>query len=102
MGYLQTRGRGNHIGGKQLTAYPNPFTQTATIAFTLPETTEAVLKVYSIDGREVAQLFNGMAEAGQPYTVELNGSGLAAGIYIAALTSQTGVQQRYRRLVLTN
>lgn len=83
-----------------LTAYPNPFTQTATIAFTLPETTEAVLKVYGIDGREVAQLFNGIAEAGHPYTVELDGTGLAVGIYIVSLTGQTGVQQRYR-LVLT-
>lgn len=84
-----------------LTAYPNPFTQTATVNFTLPETTEAELKLYGIEGREVAQLFSGRAEAGQLYSVEFYGSGLAAGIYIVSLTSQTGVQQRYR-LVLTD
>ncbi|OWY24385.1 T9SS C-terminal target domain-containing protein [Sphingobacteriales bacterium UPWRP_1] len=87
--------------GNFLTAYPNPFTQSATIAFTLPETTEAVLKVYSIDGREVALLFKDIAKAEQLYTVEFDSAGLAAGIYFVSLTTETGVQQRYL-LVLTN
>ncbi len=84
-----------------LIAYPNPFTQSTTITFTLPETTEAVLKVYGIDGREVAQLFKGTAEAGQLYTVQFDGAGLPSGIYIVSLTGATGVQERYR-LVLTD
>ncbi len=84
-----------------LTAYPNSFTQSTTIAFTLLETTEAVLNIYGIDGREVAQIFKGIVEAGKLYSVEFNGAGLSSGIYIVSLTGATGVQQRYR-LVLTD
>jgi Secretion system C-terminal sorting domain len=38
---------------------PNPFSQATTIAFTLPETTKAVLTVYDITGRQVFTLNNG-------------------------------------------
>lgn len=82
-----------------LTAYPNPFTESSTLAFTLPETTEATLKVYSAEGKEVAQLFKGTAEAGQLYSIEFDGVALPSGVYIASLTGQSGVQIRYRLLL---
>lgn len=82
-----------------LTAYPNPFTQSSTLTFTLPETTEAVLKVYSAEGKDVAQLFNGIAEAGQIYSITFSGIDLPSGMYIVSLAGQTGVQIRYRLLL---
>ncbi len=84
-----------------LTAFPNPFTQSSTITFALPVTTEAVLKVYGIDGREVAQLFKGVVETGQQYTVQFEGIGLASGVYIVSLTGETGEPIRYR-IMLSN
>ncbi len=73
-------------------AYPNPFNPSTTISFTLPQSEEVVVKVYSLDGRLVRTinagvmgagsqkiLFNGMDDFGCP---------LASGTWFA--TVRTG------------
>ncbi len=91
---------GNEMSTESLTAYPNPTNGETTIAFTSHTAEQITLTVYAVDGRGVAQLFKGIAEAGHLYTIEFDGDGLASGVYIVSLTGETGIQQRYR-LVLT-
>lgn len=75
------------IDAVQLTNYPNPFNGTTTISFTLIETENTTLKVYDTFGKEVATLFDGMAEAGQQYKLEFDGKNLKQGIYVYYLQS---------------
>ncbi len=48
-----------------LTTYPNPFTQSTTIAFTAPASGVAELSVVNLLGQEVARIFNGELSAGE-------------------------------------
>lgn len=62
-------------------AYPNPFNQSATISYQLPETNIVNLTVYTVDGHKQAVLVDQIQEAGK-YQVELNGNNLQSGTYI--------------------
>ena len=65
--------------------FPNPFNPQTTIRFTVPQTGIAVLKVYNIQGEEVATLFNGMAETGRILQTTFNAVNLPSGIYFSRL-----------------
>ncbi|HRI86461.1 MAG TPA: choice-of-anchor B family protein, partial [Ignavibacteria bacterium] len=69
--------------------YPNPFNPSTKINFSLPEHSKASLKIYDINGREVAQLFNDTRDAGN-YEVnfEADRYGLSSGVYFYSLTTQ--------------
>ncbi len=69
--------------------FPNPFNPTTTIRFALPTAEQASVKVYDMTGREVAELFNQVAAAGQVYNVQFTGTGLASGIYLYVLQTQS-------------
>jgi hypothetical protein len=69
--------------------YPNPFNPTTTIRFSVPAVERATVTVYDITGREVAVLFNDVANPGQMYNVQFTGKGLASGIYIYVLQTPT-------------
>lgn len=73
--------------GINVNAYPNPFTGTTTIQFTLDETTAATLEVYSVTGQRVASLFNGVANAGETYEATFDATQLAAGMYLCKLST---------------
>jgi len=75
----------------KLTFYPNPFSGSATITFTSPETKWATLKVYNSLGLEVARLFDGMAEGGQEYSVILSELTLNIGLYMIHFQSGNDV-----------
>jgi len=72
--------------------YPNPFNPTTTIQYSIPvdakfvSTTNVVLKVYDILGREVATLVNKEQSAGN-YEVRFDASGLSSGLYCYKLNS---------------
>ena len=74
-----------------MVAYPNPFSEEATIEFTLPEKANTRLEVYSLTGQRVAVLFDGMAEANQLYKNQLSGVGLMSGLYFYKLTTDRGL-----------
>lgn len=57
------------------------------IAFTVPSSGRATLKLFSTTGQQVAVLFSGRAEAGKPNTIRLDGLGLTKGLYFSQLTS---------------
>ncbi len=65
--------------------FPNPFNPVTTIRFAVMNNEHATVKVYDIAGREVATLFNDVAQPGQMYNVQFNATGLASGIYFYVL-----------------
>jgi hypothetical protein len=79
-------------------AYPNPFTSTATIEFEFAHPTAVVVAVYNLNGDKVADLYNGNVEGGQSYKVEFNGDNLPSGIYIYKIDG--GDVHAYDKIVL--
>ncbi|KXK54597.1 MAG: 5'-nucleotidase domain-containing protein, partial [Chlorobi bacterium OLB7] len=66
--------------------YPNPFSTTTTITFTVPERSFVRLSVDNEQGVEVARLIEEQLEAGE-YRVPFSGDGLASGTYLYRLSS---------------
>jgi hypothetical protein len=66
--------------------YPNPFNPTTTIEYSIPNKAKVTLKVFDIQGREVATLVNNNVNAGS-HTVNFDASGYATGIYFYQLTT---------------
>jgi hypothetical protein len=60
---------------------PNPFNPTTTISIALPVASHVTLTVFDISGRQVAQVINGVRQAGI-HKVTFDGSNLASGIYL--------------------
>jgi hypothetical protein len=67
--------------------YPNPFNPTTNIEFTVAADGKAVLKVYNALGQQVAELYNGTAQAGRIIQTHFDASRLASGIYFSRLES---------------
>ncbi|RDC65695.1 T9SS type A sorting domain-containing protein [Adhaeribacter pallidiroseus] len=70
-------------------AYPNPFTNKATITYSLPEQAAVYLTVYNQQGHQVAVLVNQVQPAGN-YNALFNGASLPKGLYLYRL--QVGVK----------
>ena len=77
--------------------YPNPFNPGTTIRFALPEAVDVSLKVYDLSGRLVAELMQGMQNAGK-YEVEFDGTDLSSGIYLYVL--KAGSFKQVKRMIL--
>jgi hypothetical protein len=65
---------------KLLPAYPNPFNQSTTIRFILPNAGWVKLKVYTVLGEEISTLINGNLGAGE-HTIPWRPDRIASGIY---------------------
>jgi hypothetical protein len=65
--------------------YPNPFNPTTNISFTVPSEGRAVVKIFTVLGKEVATLFNDVAVSGKHYSVPFNAASLSSGIYFSQL-----------------
>jgi len=81
-----------------LSAFPNPFNPSTTIAFDLPKAGHVSLRVFDLLGREVAVLKDGFVEAGT-HRVMFDGSGLPSGIYFARLDA-AGFSQTKKLMLL--
>jgi hypothetical protein len=77
--------------------YPNPFNPVTTISYALPQSVHVTLGVYNTLGERVALLVDGEQQAGY-HNVELNGSGLASGVYFYRI--QAGSFMDVKKLVL--
>lgn len=77
-------------------AHPNPARHETFVPFTLPRRAHVRLEVYDLAGRRVARLTDGEFEAGT-HEIRLDTSRLAAGVYMAQLT--TGDVRATRMLV---
>jgi hypothetical protein len=65
--------------------YPNPFNPSTTINFALHQRSRIQLKVFDIQGREVARLIGSETRSAGQYAVPFNASTLASGNYIYQL-----------------
>jgi hypothetical protein len=67
--------------------YPNPFNPSSVIEFAVPKSGYTTLKVYNILGQEVAQLFEGNAEAGVIHSADWEAATMPSGVYFYTLRS---------------
>lgn len=73
--------------------YPNPFNPVTNIAFDIPKSSYAVLRVFDMLGREVAMLVNEKLDAGS-YRVNFDASNLSSGTYFYSLTTSSFSQTK--------
>jgi hypothetical protein len=78
--------------------YPNPFNPETNIQFTVEQSGPAVLKVFDMLGKEVAELFSGEAEKGRIYRFTFHASEFASGMYYSRL--EVGGKQYVKRMIL--
>lgn len=90
---------GNHSNSAELFQnYPNPFSQSTTIRFSLPESETIRLKILNTQGQTVKILANSKFDQGM-HSCVLNSGELAAGIFFILL--QTENQLLTRNMILT-
>jgi hypothetical protein len=65
--------------------YPNPFNPRTKVEFQIPNDAKVSMIVYDIIGREVVTLINNEFKKADYYTVDLNASNLASGIYFYSI-----------------
>jgi len=80
-----------------LSVSPNPFNPSTTIHYELLESGSVVLKLFNIQGQELATLVDTIARSGE-YVYHLNADYLPAGVYVCSLIA--GNQTHTRKMVL--
>jgi hypothetical protein len=78
--------------------YPNPTNPKATIKFSVDKVEHATVIVYDILGKQVAKLFDGVANPGSYYKIEFDGSALSSGIYFYKVATES--HSELKKLVL--
>ena len=73
--------------------YPNPFNPTTSIEFELLLDSDVDIKVFNLEGKEVAQLHKGFLTRGT-YQFKFDATGMPSGIYIYQITTSYSVQTR--------
>ena len=69
-------------------AYPNPFSSSTTINFSLPKSGDIRVTLYDALGREVERIASGEFVEG-PYSLRLDRNGLANGVYTCVIYSRS-------------
>ena len=77
--------------------YPNPFNPATTISYSLSKAGDMTLKIYDLQGREVASLVDGWVPSGE-HRYQWDAGGLASGVYYYHLEADGFVDTR--KLVL--
>jgi hypothetical protein len=68
--------------------YPNPFNPTTKISFSLANDSRVSLKIYDISGREVNDIMSNKYLKADFYTVEVNATTLASGVYFYRIVTE--------------
>jgi hypothetical protein len=84
-----------------LNAYPNPFNTTTTIEFSSSVEGRITLELFDYTGKLIKVLYNSEAEAGIPYEVKVDASGLQQGLMFCILKHSDGTV-KIQKLVLNN
>jgi hypothetical protein len=71
----------------QATVFPNPIEGKGTVAFKLNTTGNYVVELYDLKGNLIRELKAGHANAGELVNVEVDGSNLKVGLYVARIVS---------------
>lgn len=77
--------------------YPNPFNPATKINYTIPKGEFVTLKVYDINGKEIASLVNSYQTPGS-YNYTFDGSRLSSGVYFYRILA--GSFSEYRSMIL--
>ena len=77
--------------------YPNPFSISTTIRYSLPQLMRVRLRVFDVLGREVERLVDEPLSAGV-HTVVWNAQSRTSGTYFYQLTTDSGIQTRMMTL----
>ena len=77
--------------------YPNPFNPSTKINYSIAKSSKVTLSIYNVMGQEVAQLVNGVQDAGN-HSINFDGSKLSSGVYLYKLTA--GSFQEIKKMVL--
>jgi len=75
-------------GFEMVSPYPNPFNATTRLGFAVPRESRVQLRVYDLNGREVATLLDGVRPVGE-YRIFWNAENLAAGSYFVRMEAGT-------------
>ena len=96
LAYLDTLGLASvavaQISLLQIQSYPNPFSQSTTIAFTTPESGAADVSVVNILGAQVARIYSGALGGGE-HSFTLDASTLPPGMYECVVRVNGNVQR---------
>ena len=85
---------------KAVRIHPNPFTETCTVTYSLPQAEAITVELYTVTGKQVSKtahklLSEQRQEAGQrPFT--FNGTHLPAGMYLLMVRGKNGYLQQQR------
>jgi len=82
-----------------LSNYPNPFEKSTTIKYSIPLDCRVSLKIFSVYGQAVANLFEGAQKSGT-YTFDFNGAKLSKGVYFCVLTAVSGKEVVFKVIKL--
>ncbi len=77
--------------------YPNPFNPSTVINFSLPVKSFVTIKVYDVNGKEIAELINEEKQMGA-HSIEFKGTNLSSGVYYYKLTA--GDFSQVRKMIL--
>lgn len=76
-------------------SYPNPFSESATIEFGLPEETKVTLEIFDVIGRQVARLIDDETMSPGEHEVVWTPSRIASGVYLYRLkTDNTTISEK--------
>lgn len=78
-------------------AYPNPFTDDATLTYTTPESGRLSIKVFNVLGELVA-VYENIAQQAGTFTTTISGKGWSAGIYSLKLEFEGAVSCKHASL----
>jgi hypothetical protein len=73
--------------------FPNPFSASTSIPYTIHAPGEYRMQLFSIDGRELATLHSGRMEPGD-YTLSFHPQGLPAGVYFIRFSGRQNSEQQ--------
>ena len=97
----ERRGRGKSIENAQfIKAYPNPFSTETTVEFSSSVTEKVNIEVYSLDGKLITELYNGLMEADQMHQVQFSAKDKPAGVYIVQFSTESGNVKREKLIVV--
>jgi len=74
-------------GLPEITSNPNPTEGLSNVSFNAVKTGYTTLEVYDLSGRSIAVVYSGVAQSGNDYRFEFDGSHLPNGIYLYRLTT---------------
>jgi PKD repeat protein len=101
--YLDEIRIGQNTGLNELTAqdialniYPNPFSTTAVVAYSLPRTDNVSVEVFDLVGKKITTLFEGkQAEGAQQVSFDRTQYGLSTGMYFVKINiGNSGITQK--------